>query len=220
MAKKDKRDELLDLVPVEAKRILDIGCGDGGLGFKLKQKGREVIGVEGDERLCFLAGQKLDRIVPGDIEMLTLPFTKGYFDCILYADVLEHLIDPLNILKSHRDYLNDAGCIVASIPNVRYYKVIGGLVFKDTWDYMDKGILDRQHLRFFTIINIKELFAGAGYEIIHIGRNVVTSRLLKIFNFIFLKSLRHFLTYQYYIVARKVSLEFAASFKKRKIEQF
>jgi 2-polyprenyl-3-methyl-5-hydroxy-6-metoxy-1,4-benzoquinol methylase len=218
--KKNKREELLSLIPDGAKKILDVGCGKAELSSKLKIQGVEVVGVERDERLYAFAKENLKQVLLGDIEKMQLPFPRSYFDCILYADILEHLSDPLAILKSHRQYLDDNGCIIASIPNIRYYKVIKGLVLEGTWDYVDTGILDRSHLRFFTIVNIQELFTAAGYEIIHIGRNVVASRLLKIINFIFLNSLRNFLTYQYYIVAKKASDASASSFKKRKIEQF
>ncbi|MFH1094154.1 MAG: class I SAM-dependent methyltransferase [Candidatus Omnitrophota bacterium] len=218
--KKDKRDELLAMIPADARRILDIGCGDGGLGLKLKEGQREIVGVERSEQLCQRARQKLDRVITGDIEGIELPFPKGYFDCILYADVLEHLVNPLGLLEKHRDHLNDKGYIVASIPNICYYKVIKRLICNGTWDYMENGILDKTHLRFFTVVNIKELFSEAGYEIIKIKRNITASKLLKILNFIFFNSMQHFLTYQYYIVAKKASDTLTGTVKKRKIEQF
>ncbi len=219
-SKKNKRNQLWRLIPAEAKKIIDIGCGDGGLGLQLKGSQKEIVGVERNEQLSQLAKQRLGRVICGDIESLDLPFPKGYFDCIFYADVLEHLIDPLGLLKKHSYFLNDQGCIVASIPNVRYYKVVRQLVYKGSWDYMEKGILDKTHLRFFTIVNIKELFSEAGYEIIQIKKNIAASRLLKILNFVLFNSLRPFLTYQYYILARKADIKISGIFKKRKIEEF
>ena len=217
--KKDKRDELLALVPSGARRILDVGCADGALGARLAAAGREVVGIERDERSCGVAKGRLSQALSGDIEKLQLPFPKVYFDCILYADVLEHLLDPLGLLKKHGDCLSPDGCVIASIPNIRYYKVIIRLVFGGTWDYVDKGILDKTHLRFFTLVNIKELFYSAGYEITEIKRNIVAARGFNILNFLCFGCLNDFLAYQYYIKARKAE-NAAAAPDKRRIEQF
>lgn len=218
--KKNKRDEFLSLVPMSTKRVLDMGCSRGDLGFQLKVKGMEVVGVEIDEDCYNIAREKLNKTFLGDIEKFQIPYPRKYFDCILYADVLEHLIDPFRVLCEHKKYLNDTGFIVASIPNIRYYKVIDRLVLGGTWDYMDIGILDRSHLRFFTLINIQELFMKAGYEIVEIRRNVMASRCMKILNGVCLNSLKEFLTYQYYIKAKKLKDGKHSVIKKRKIYQF
>lgn len=217
--KKNRRDEFLALVPLDIKKVLDIGCGDGNLGMKLRGKGREIIGVERDEKEHLLAKDRLNKVFLADIEKFHLPYPERYFDCIVYADILEHLINPLLTLKNHRDYLNDTGYIIASIPNVRYYKIIIHLILGGTWDYMDKGILDKSHLRFFTLINIKELFEEAGYEIVEIKRNSIAARGLRILNFLLVNRLRDFLTYQYYIKARKQNGKSGSSLRKRKVCQ-
>jgi len=70
---------------------------------------------------------------------------------------------------------------------------------------MDAGILDKTHLRFFSLINIREMFRDGGFEIEEIRRNMVSARGFRVLNFLFLNRLREFLTYQYYIIARKNS---------------
>jgi len=218
--KKDKRDEFLSLAPLDTKKALDVGCGSGGLGVVLREKGIEVIGIEKNEALCNEASGKLNQVFLADIEKFQMPFSKGYFDCIIYGDVLEHLIEPLTVLKKHREYLNDDGYVIASIPNVRYYKLITRLVFGGTWDYMSKGILDKSHLRFFTLVNIRELFIKAGYDIVKIRRNIVASRGLKILNLTLFGLLSNFLTYQYYIRVRKIENSCTPLVRKRKIREF
>lgn len=203
LKKKDVRDRFLSLVPVDARRILDVGCADGGLSATLRQKGTEIVGLEKNEDSCEKARARLSRVFLADIEKFDLPYPNKYFDCILYADILEHLVEPLALLKKHRDYLSADGCVVASIPNIRYYKAIFRLAIGGVWDYPDGGILDESHLRFFTLTNIKELFAGAGYEIVDIGRNIVAARGFRVLNFLLFGRLNDFLTYQYYIKARK-----------------
>ena len=211
--KRSKRDEFLSLVPEQVKTVFDVGCGKGDLGFKLKQQGKTVIGSEINPALCTIAVEKLDKVIPGDIEKAQLPFSKGHFDCILYADILEHLVRPSALLRRLRDYLSDNGVIVASIPNIRYYKVIKKLIFNGVWDYTDKGILDSSHLRFFTLLNIKELIEEAGFDVLEVKSNIVASRFLKMLNFILFGLLKDFLAYQYYIKAKK-SLSDADTCKK------
>ena len=201
--KKDKRDEFLDLVPRGTRRLLDVGCGSGGLSMRLKEKGIEAVGVEKDEKLCVLAEEKLDTVISGDIENLKLNYPEGYFDCIMYADILEHLTDPLDVLEKHKAYLQKDSYVIASIPNVRYYKIILRLILSGAWDYSDAGMLDRTHIRFFGLVNIIEFFEKAGYEIAEIRRNIIAARGFRVLNFIFFNNLKDFLTYQYYIKAKK-----------------
>ena len=222
MAKKKKgqRSDFLSLVPPDAKKVLDLGCGDGSTGVRLKEKGMEVVGVERDAHLCRIAQGKLDKVFPADIADLNLPYPPGYFDCIIYGDVLDCLVDPLGALKKSMFYLKDDGYAIASMANIRYYKVIIRLVFGGTWDYVDDGILWKHHLRFFTLINIEELFTTAGCEIREIVRNISAARGFGILNTVFMGAFRDFLTYQYYVKARKSGLTTIAPLKLRKIYKF
>lgn len=217
--KKDRRDEFLNLVPQGIKKVLDVGCGKGVLGAKLKERQIEVVGIEKNKEFYMLAKDRLNQVFLADVENFNLPYPKGYFDCLLYADILEHLTDPLVTLKNHANYLRDKGYIVASIPNIRYYKVIIRLLLGKSWDYVDAGILDKSHLRFFTLINIKELFIKAGFKIIDIKRNIVAAKGFRFLNILCFNKLIDFLTYQFYIVAVK-SADSELFYRKRKIYQF
>ena len=134
-------------------------------GNKLKQRpGVYVAGVELDHRAAVEAKKVLDDVIEGNIETLELPFIEKRFDCILFADVLEHLIDPLEVLKKTRKFLKTDGSVIASIPNVQYLGLVSQLV-EGNWTYQDEGILDRTHLRFYTYHEIIKLFDEAGYII-------------------------------------------------------
>jgi len=203
MAKKNKRDDFFSMIPAVANKILDVGCSDGGWVDRMGKRDLEVVGIERDEKSYIKALKNLRQVFLADVEKFSLPYPDGYFDCIIYADVLEHLIEPHDILRNHEKYLNDEGCIIASIPNVRYYKVILRLALAGVWDYMDSGLLDKTHLRFFALTNIKELFACAGFEIIEIRSNVIAARSVKFLNFMCFNWLKELLVYQYYIKAIK-----------------
>lgn len=166
------RKEVEVLVPEEAMRILDVGCGEGILGKSLLDKGAaEVVGIEVDPVVSGRAKGNLSRVLQGDVEAMELTFEDGYFDCIICADVLEHLKEPLTTLRRFNRYLADSGAIIASIPNVRYYGVINMLV-EGEWKYQDSGILDKTHLRFFARKDIDALFKEAGFEITGITANI------------------------------------------------
>ena len=167
-----ERREIEAMIPAGASRILDVGCGEGMLGRILLQKGAaEVVGIEADLAVAQRAQGNLSRVLQGDVESLTLPFEDGYFDCIVLADVLEHLKDPLSTMIRLQRHLSDSGTIVASIPNVRFFDVIRRLA-EGRWEYQEFGILDKTHLRFFTKKEIEVLFLQAGLELSGISENL------------------------------------------------
>lgn len=194
------RDEIVRLIPDGAKNVLDIGCARGLLGKALKERGVEK--VWGVELNPFIASPYLDKVIVGDIESIEIPYDDGPFDCVIFADVLEHLKDPWSVLLKIKRYLANGGWVVASIPNIRHYKVIKDIL-RDRWLYREQGVLDRDHLRFFGLSTIKRLFAVTGYEIVKIDRNAKASNAMRLANWLSLGLLREFLVQQYLILARK-----------------
>jgi tetratricopeptide (TPR) repeat protein len=91
------------------------------------------------------------------------PVGKGYFDALVFADVLEHLADPDAVLKRYLPWLKPAGVVILSIPNVRFWAVVQHLA-EGCWTYQDEGILDRRHLRFFTWKEAARLLEMCGLE--------------------------------------------------------
>lgn len=149
---KHLRKEIFSAVSAEAMNILDVGCGAGILGKALKEvrPGRKVYGIELNDEAFFFARRNLDAAYSVDVEAFTPPFSEGELDCIIFADVLEHLKNPWEVLARFSKLLKDNGTVVISIPNVRYLGVMRDLAEYGKWEYQDEGILDRTHLRFFT----------------------------------------------------------------------
>jgi 2-polyprenyl-3-methyl-5-hydroxy-6-metoxy-1,4-benzoquinol methylase len=148
------------------KRVLDIGCATGYLGEALKKIGCEVIGIEIDEEAARIARTKIHDVIIADVESINhLPYPDGYFNVHIYGDILEHLKRPDLVLLRFRKYLSNDGRVIASIPNVANW-VIRLNLLRGRFQYSDIGILDKTHLRFFTVESIKQLFESAGYKII------------------------------------------------------
>jgi 2-polyprenyl-3-methyl-5-hydroxy-6-metoxy-1,4-benzoquinol methylase len=156
------RSEMLQYVPLLCRRVLDVGCGIGIFGASLRKRtGCEVWGVESNAGSIQKAEQNIDKVFHGYFgSELDLP--SGYFDCIVFNDVLEHMLDPASALVFAGALLSNGGCIVASIPNIRHFPTVWKLVILGEWEYKEFGILDTTHLRFFTRSSVVRLFQGAG----------------------------------------------------------
>lgn len=166
------RPEVAALVPDDARHVVDVGCGAGALGRALKaaRPQLQVRGVEVVPEQANRARAVLEDVFVGTAEQ-DLPAHWPAPDCVIFADVLEHLVDPWQTLRRYREQIAPGGCCVASIPNVANWRVLYGLL-RHRWDYAEHGILDRSHLRFFTRETAVELFEQSGYTVRHVRRVV------------------------------------------------
>lgn len=160
------RPEIHGLIPHDAKRILDVGCNDGGFGAwaQAQSPEREVWGIEPNANQAAVARQSLSGVVTG-VYPDALDGIPGDFDCITFNHVLEHMLDPWGALSRTHDRLTRNGVVVAVIPNVRYVGLLIDLALKGKWEYQETGLLDRTHVRFFTRSSIIPLFEDAGLSI-------------------------------------------------------
>ncbi|WP_301678181.1 class I SAM-dependent methyltransferase [Methanoculleus methanifontis] len=162
--------DIISLIPDGAHRILEVGCGTGNTLIKLRElnKAQEIIGIELNYNILQDNCNRLDAILVGDVEEIEPAFEEGYFDYIIFADVLEHLVNSAAILERYSLYLKSTGYIIASIPNVKNYRILLDLVLYDKFEYADAGILDRSHLRFFTRREMYRLFNKAGLGVVSV----------------------------------------------------
>ncbi len=198
-----ERHEILNLFSEPMQRVLDVGCGSGYLGRAIKTNAScEIVGLELNEQLAQKAALYLDKVFCENVETFTLPYPQGYFDCIIMADVLEHLVDPWNVLVEYVQYLADDGIIILSLPNVRHYRVVGRLIL-GRWDYEKSGILDSTHLRFFTRKSILDMLDLAGLEPRTIEQIYRARPIAKLINWLCFNRFEAFLVQQYVVKARK-----------------
>ena len=145
------------------RRLLDVGAADGLLSGKLTERGWRVTGIEADQSLAQASAGRCEHMIVADLSR-ELPDLDGRFDAIVYGDVLEHLVDPLRVLVELNRALAENGFVVISVPNVAHFYV-RLLLLLGRFDYIDRGILDSTHLRFFTERSLLAMIADAGLAI-------------------------------------------------------
>lgn len=208
------RKEIEALLPARCDRALEIGCGGGATLGWLRHTGRasHAVGVEIFEAAAQQARAHADEVHCLDFERAGLPPQCEPFDLILCLDVLEHMVDPWAAVdRLVERHLVPGGTLIASLPNVRHHSALRPLLFKGQWQYQDAGLLDRTHLRFFTRRTAIELLSRPGLEFVACtdwGFDWPSPK--GIFNTLTAGVFREFLSYQYFLSARKPREEVSA----------
>jgi len=164
--------ELLAAVPVSAGHVLELGCGTGAFGAAWKRRNPSGLwsGIEFVADAAQSAHGVLDDVVCADIETIDDATLDAFLegrpapDVLVFGDVLEHLRDPLAVLRRLVDRLAPGGTVAACIPNIGHWSGIASLMAGD-WSYTDSGLLDRTHLRFFTQRSARALLEEAGLAV-------------------------------------------------------
>jgi 2-polyprenyl-3-methyl-5-hydroxy-6-metoxy-1,4-benzoquinol methylase len=143
------------------RTVLDCGCGGGRIARSLVRC--EVDGIELSEGAAREARSVCRQVVHGSI---TEPAAWGElgtrrYDAIVFSHVLEHLVDPFAALALARKHLIPGGRFIVVLPNVATWRTRWELLM-GRWDYADEGILDRTHVKFYTLKTARELLVDAG----------------------------------------------------------
>jgi SAM-dependent methyltransferase len=155
-------------VPADASSILELGCSAGALGAALKRRAAPrpltIVGVELDPGYAATAAERLDRVVVADAETFLSAQAppEAPFDCLVAADLLEHLVDPWTALRSAVELVRPGGKVVVSLPNVLFFGALLRLVRERRWPRDDEGVFDATHLRWFARTDAEDLLRGAG----------------------------------------------------------
>jgi 2-polyprenyl-3-methyl-5-hydroxy-6-metoxy-1,4-benzoquinol methylase len=165
----NERLDVLPYIPTDARSALDVGCARGGFGVTLRRvlgPDARIVGVEAVPVQAAIArqGHGYDEVVDGYFPDALAHEGVEPFDLIAFNDVLEHILEPEDVLVQARDHLAQDGRVVAAIPSIQYAPVVMGLL-RGRWDYTDAGTLDRTHVRFFTRATMVEMFDRAGYTV-------------------------------------------------------
>ncbi len=164
----NQRSEMLKYIPENAKRILEVGCGEGVFCRELVRDDREIWGVEMNADAAQKAVDVCSHVLVGDFNALYEQLPKKHFDCVIFNDVLEHIYAPWDTIQQVKSLLSPSGVLVSSIPNFRYVdNIITEILFQKDFRYKPEGgILDDTHIRFFTSKSICRMFREQGYDIL------------------------------------------------------
>lgn len=163
-----ERPEVTRWLSSPVRRLLDVGCGAGRASAAVQKRfsGLTVTGIEKDPRAATRARALLDFVLQEDAaEGLARLLAAGKkFDAFLFADVLEHLEDPLAVLTQARALALPGAVLVASVPNVGHLSLARDLLL-GRFDPLPAGLADAGHLRWFARGFLAEVLSESGWSV-------------------------------------------------------
>jgi len=199
-----ERRDILALLPEHFSRVFELGCGSGSTLRMIRSRFPVTFsaGLDIDKNSVQIASRHIDLALYGNIETMDLPDAVRDIDVMLCLDVLEHLIDPWAVVRKLHKRLSANGVIIASIPNIRYFRASIPFIFAGRWNLEDQGILDRTHLRFFVKKTAVELMTSSGLYLQEIKpTGMEPGRKARLANLLTLRLFEDFLALQYLVRA-------------------
>ncbi|MBI2191811.1 MAG: methyltransferase domain-containing protein [Planctomycetes bacterium] len=144
------------LEPHGLNRLLDVGCGSGGLLLRYRDLGWDVRGIEISPRACEACRQQGLEVHQGTL--LERPFPARRFDVILLHHVLEHLLEPVDVLRVAGGYLAVGGKVVVVTPHARAWSFS---FFASCWHHLDAP----RHLMLYDAKTLRLLGEKAGMSL-------------------------------------------------------
>ena len=155
-----------------SKRVLEMGCATGYVGeYLVRELDCTVVGVElmAESARRARARDVYEAVVEGNLEGGDVdgPLDElgDSYDAVVFGDVLEHLVDPVEVLARVHDRLAPGGHVLICVPNIVHWS-IRLRVLAGRFDYTETGTLDRTHLRFFTRRSAAEMVRAAGFDVV------------------------------------------------------
>jgi 2-polyprenyl-3-methyl-5-hydroxy-6-metoxy-1,4-benzoquinol methylase len=147
-------------------RLLDVGSGAGSWAPRLRAAGAtELVALDPSPAAIDRAGVLYDRTFIGSVEDAELADLGGeLFQVIVAADVLEHLVDPWRALHKLRSWAAPGAILAVSVPNLRFYRLVGNLLLRGEFEYEPYGVRDWTHLRWFTRRSLGRALEATGWQ--------------------------------------------------------
>lgn len=159
--------------------VLDVGCGEGFFAERLAKADNRVVGI--DVLPTIKENNALVEYIQVDLNdglgSANERLKEKKFDKILLQDVLEHLNHPDIVLADCAKLLKPNGQILVSVPNVANITVRLLLLF-GLFEYTERGIMDKTHVRFYTRRTIKKLLESCGYCVRRIEMSIMPLELI------------------------------------------
>ena len=131
--------------------------------------GYETWAVEAYPEVARRAQSRIDKVLIGDFECVRHELPERYSDLVVCNDAIEHMTDHDRFLSQIKTYISPGGCLVGSIPNIRYYKNLFELFLEKDWRYEDFGILDKTYLRFYTEKSFRYSLHNSRFQCVKMG---------------------------------------------------
>lgn len=149
------------------QKVLDIGCGEGFFAKNLVEQNNQVDGIDILEqpRHKALLGKYIQTDLDQGLKHVQEQLEPNSYDRVLLQDILEHVRNPHKLLTDCHQLLKPQGLLLVSVPNVANITVRLSLLF-GRFEYAERGILDKTHVRFFTRKSARKMLEHAGYEIV------------------------------------------------------
>ena len=145
--------------------VLDVGCASGFLGTWLKPPDFYLMGVDIESSFLAHLSDSYRQAIQADIELLPELPLERVPQVLVFADVLEHVRHPDEVLiELGRRYLSLGAAVIVSLPNaVHLYVRLSILLGR--FNYAERGILDRTHVRFYTLTTALNLCRNCGIAV-------------------------------------------------------
>jgi 2-polyprenyl-3-methyl-5-hydroxy-6-metoxy-1,4-benzoquinol methylase len=160
----NSRGEVAPFLPGRYARVLEVGCGEGAFSANLDAR-CEQWGVEPVAEAAARASRRLHKVLAGTYQEVYGQLPDGYFDLVVCNDVVEHMPNHDEFLRTIKAKMAPDSYLVGSVPNVRHARHLYHLLVEKDWQYADAGTLDRTHLRFFTERSWRRTLAAHGFVV-------------------------------------------------------
>ena len=161
-------------------KILDIGCARGYLGRRIKEMGgKYVAGIEISQEAAQEAKTVLDKVYVFDVQKHWLPEVKEQkFELVILSELLEHVFDPVFVLKNVSEILLSNGEVVITTPNFMVWTNRIRFLFGN-FKYQEQGMFDFGHIRWFTYQYLQDVLKKSGFKIVQENHIIFPGKLTR-----------------------------------------
>jgi 2-polyprenyl-3-methyl-5-hydroxy-6-metoxy-1,4-benzoquinol methylase len=167
-----KNQGVIDLIPNNTKKILDLGCGTGVIANFI-DKNVVIHGITISEQEYKIAKDNLNKVFVFNLENGLPDEIDCDYDLVIASHILEHIAYPDKLLQDIKKVLNTNGKLIVALPNIMHYSYRLKLMIGN-FNYTETGVMDQTHLRWYTFYSAKKLLSNHGFHVEYSG---VTSEL-------------------------------------------